>query len=135
MKHTLKRRLLTTLLATSLLTATATPAFAQEYQGPQFGTSSTTTWLGITVTTGAIVMIVIYLLKPSDGAALLQEYLQENQHAVAQDMAASSASLRTIKTPSPRCCATSTPCSRRCTPASKSPSRKLASSSPSSPTR
>ena len=87
MKHTLKRRLLTTLLATSLLTATATPAFAQEYQGPQFGTSSTTTWLGITVTTGAIVMIVIYLLKPSDGAALLQEYLQENQHAVAQDMA------------------------------------------------
>lgn len=87
MKHTLKRRLLTALLAASLLTATASPALAQDYQGPQFGTSSTTSWLDITMTTSTLIMIIIYLLKPSNNTTLLQEYLEENQHAVAQDMA------------------------------------------------
>ena len=89
MKRPLRRRILTTLLAPSLLAIPASPALAQDTGGGGgfgFGTSSTTTWLGITVTTGAVVLIVIYLLKPNDGAALLQEYLQENQRQVAQDM-------------------------------------------------
>ncbi|CAN0544343.1 unnamed protein product, partial [Laminaria digitata] len=84
-------RTMATILTFSLVAMLASPAAAQDVTpngGGLVGSSSSTlTWLVPTTTTAGIVLLIIYLVKPSDGAAMLQQYLDENGREVAMDMA------------------------------------------------
>lgn len=85
----LRRYALTTLLVLATAGLSSSPALAQDGGGVNFGfgTSSTTTWLGATASTVGVVFIIIWLVSPDDGEAAMQEYLQQNGAAVAQDVA------------------------------------------------